>query len=727
MLETLDAAAVRRWCGAGLAALRAHQHEIDELNVYPVPDGDTGTNLVLTLTSAHEAVEAYLTHAGENGAADPDPGDENPGDENPGGGNAPAGASPGGAHPAGAEVSGADGRRGKAKKGRPKTPDSPGAGEAAPSLAAEAIDEADAPGSGTPLGRVMRRMARGALLGARGNSGVIVSQILRGMADTFSTTVSARGADLARALRTASEAAYAAVARPVEGTVLSVAAAAAEGAGRIKSDDLVTVARAAARSAAEALARTPQQLPVLARAGVVDAGGRGLVVLLDALVEALSTTDPQADGPAQSVNPEISTAAVSVPATDFNGYEYEVQYLLDADEAAVEHLKDTLDALGDSLVVVGTGEGAPPTWNVHVHVDDIGAAIEAGVVAGRPHRISVTRLEDRSHGHSAPAEVAAHPAPAGAEPAPGSTPSLSPIAVGPGPADRISDEAPMTADGSVRGAVVVAAGDGLTSLFADEGAVVLGRNPSTAEILAAIEATGARQVVLLPNDANTHAVAMSAAREAVAGGRRVSVVPTRSPVQALAALAVRDPGRHFDEDVIAMAEAAGACRYGEVTTAAREALTVAGRCRPGDLLGLVDGEVHVIGGPGPAQATTHPGKADNKAPENKSADNEAADNEGVGEGEAGAADKNAGPAMEQGGNADMAVEQGGATMAEVSRRLIDRMLGGGGELVTLVLGAGAPPALEGVLRAHIARTWPFVEVQCYAGGQPRYHLLVGVE
>jgi dihydroxyacetone kinase-like predicted kinase len=211
--------------------------------------------------------------------------------------------------------------------------------------------------------------------------------------------------------------------------------------------------------------------------------------------------------------------------------------------------------------------------------------------------------------------------------------------------------------------VVVAAGDGLAAIFAAEGAIVLDRNPSTAEILAAITATGAAQVVLLPNDSNTHVVASAAAREAAAAGVRVSVVPTRSPVQALAALAVRDAQREFDDDVIAMAEAAGACRYGEVCTASREALTVAGRCRPGDLLGLVDGEVLVIG----------------------------------------------------------------TGLEEVCRRLLDRMLGGGGELATLVLGADAPAGLEESLRGHVSQAWPFVEVQSYAGGQPRYHLLVGVE
>lgn len=556
--------------------MRAHQREIDELNVYPVPDGDTGTNLVLTLTAAYEALDEE-THETRDSYGSSDP--------------------------------------------------------------------------GRPLDRLMRRMARGALLGARGNSGVIVSQILRGMADTFADAVSVRGKELARALRMASDAAYAAVARPVEGTVLSVVAAAAEGAGRIKSDNLVAVARAAARSAAEALARTPQQLPVLARAGVVDAGGRGLCLLLDALVEAVADdghagqvgnvrevelsdaderSDPGRDQPRRAAPAALDAVPAALDASpappdaapaghdqaaDCAGYGFEVQFLIDAWPEAVASLRAALEAVGDSLVIVGTGDGEPPTWNVHVHVTDIGPAIEAGIAAGRPYKISVTQLEEKRPGRD------------------------------------------------LRAAVVVADGDGLTALFEGEGATVVDRNPSTAELLAAIAATGAGSVVLLPNDANTHAVASSAAREASVGGVQVSVVPTRSPVQALAALAVRDQQRPFADDVIAMAEAAGACRSGEVCTAQRDALTVAGPCRSGDLLGLVDGEVHVIG----------------------------------------------------------------EDVTEVSRRLLDRMLGGGGELVTCVLGADAPPGLEAKLRAHVHRTWPFIEMQCYTGGQPRYHLLAGVE
>ncbi|MEV4623612.1 DAK2 domain-containing protein [Asanoa sp. NPDC049573] len=561
MLESLDAAALRRWCAGALAALRRHQGEIDALNVYPVPDGDTGTNLVLTLTSANEAL----------------------------------------------------------------------------------IFDPAAEGDPTPHGQVLRLMARGALLGARGNSGVIISQVLRGLADATSAVPVVDGPALARGLRAGAEAAYGAVANPVEGTILSVAAAAATAAEQaadsatdptttanpiedtrlsaaarvtavglpIRAGSLAEVARAASGAAAAALARTPEQLPALARAGVVDAGGRGLCVLLDALVEVV-TGEARVE-PLPAPRPRTNRPLVAARESGSAEFDYEVQFLLDAAEPAVEKLRSRLAELGDSLVVVGTGEGDESTWNVHVHVNDVGAALEVGVEAGRPHRITVTRFADQA-----------------------------------------------VPDGPDRAVVVVAAGDGIAALFAAEGAAVVAANPSTRELLAAITATGAAHVVVLPNDPNTQPVAAAAAREATAA---VRVLPTRSPVQALAALAVRDPAREFDDDVIEMAKAAGACRYAEVCYASRDALTVAGPCRRGDVLALVEGEVHLIG----------------------------------------------------------------TDLAETCRELLDRLLGGGGELVTLLTGAGAPAGLADALRAHAAAHWPFVEVHTYTGGHPHYPLLVGVE
>ncbi|HEY7175446.1 MAG TPA: DAK2 domain-containing protein [Micromonosporaceae bacterium] len=572
MLERLDGDAIRRWCAAGLAGLRRHQHEIDELNVYPVPDGDTGTNLVLTFAAAHDHLQS-----------------EPPAD----------------------------------------------------------------------VAKTMAGFARGALLGARGNSGVIASQLLGGFAGACAfDAVDGRG--LASGLQGGADAAYEAVAVPVEGTILTVARAAARAAAEADSEDLAAVATAAASAAAEALAKTPEQLPELARAGVVDAGGRGLLVLLDALVEVITgrvlirprSADHRPDGIVPAVVRESGSSK----------YAYEVQFLLDAHAGAVDALKSELAKLGDSLAVVGMGSQSdlerapetggsreapdtPPTWNVHVHVNDVGAAIEAGVRAGRPHRISVTAFADqidaRRRGGGATTDPSA---------------AYEPAAI----VSADTDEA----GAPKRATVVVATGRGLAALYEAEGAaVVRGPGPSIAEILDAIRRTGATRVVVLPDIAATQAAASAAAQEAREHGIRVSVVPTRSPVQALAALAIRDSGRRFDDDVIAMAEAAGACRYAEVTYASREAITVAGRCQAGDVLALVEGEVNLIG-------------------------------------------KN---------------------LEQACRDLLDRLLAAGGELVTLLTGAQAPDGLAAMLEGHLAQNWPFVEAHVYHGGQPHHPLLVGIE
>ncbi len=332
-----------------------------------------------------------------------------------------------------------------------------------------------------------------------------------------------------------------------------------------------------------------------------------------ALVEVVAGDSPVRPAPSFSaVRPPVTVAR----ETGSTEYAYEVQFLLDAEPAAVQRMRATLAGLGDSLVVVGDHG----TWQVHVHVNDVGAAIEAGVVAGRPHQIAVTRFADQP------------------EPVP-----------------------PRSSEG--RAAVVVAAGAGIAELLAAEGAVVVPGDPSTGELLDAVRATGAARVVVLPNDPAAQAVANQVVEEAHRLGVEVAVVPTRSPVQALAALAVRDPGRRFADDVIAMAEAAGACRYAEVCRAGRDALTVAGPCHAGDVLALVEGEVNLIG----------------------------------------------------------------VDLVDTCVALVDRMLGGGGELVTLLVGADAPDGLLDAVRTHITARWPFVEVQAYPGGQPHHPLLVGVE
>jgi DAK2 domain fusion protein YloV len=543
-VATFDLDVVCRFADLAVDWLGEAREEIDALNVYPVPDGDTGTNMYLTVEAARDAMRETLA--------------ERPGD----------------------------------------------------------------------LRLAMRSYSRGALLGARGNSGVILSQLvgallrrigLAGPADR-SASVFAEGMALA------ADAAYAAVGRPVEGTILSVARAAADAAAAAAGDDtlrLGAVVHLAAQAAREALVLTPQQLPMLAEAGVVDAGGRGLCVVLDAAESAI--TGQRSPRPLPHLGaPHIPVARIPTDDLTEDGPAYEVMYLLESDDTDIPGLREALDPLGDSLVVVG-GEGL---WNVHVHVDDVGAAIEAGIRTGTPRRIRVTHFAEQLAG---------------------------------------AREKRARERRTGRALVVVAAGPGLVELFTETGAQVIpggpGRRPSTGEILAAIEATGASEVIVLPNDPDTLGTAQAAARTADEQGIHVVVVPTRAQVQGIAALAVHEPGRPLDADVVQMTAAARGARHGAVTVAARDAMTTAGPCRTGDALGVVQGDFAVVGQDLPA----------------------------------------------------VAVE------------VLTRLLGGGGELVTLVAGADGGSALAGHCERWVSQEHPGVDVMVYEGGQDRYPLLLAVE
>ncbi|MEJ7707463.1 MAG: DAK2 domain-containing protein [Nocardioidaceae bacterium] len=316
MSESLEVALLLRWCDLTLAGLAESREQIDALNVYPVPDRDTGTNLHLTFEAARQALVEAKTDS---------------------------------------------------------------------------------------LVLALTVFAKGALLGARGNSGVILSQLLRAGADQLLRgDPSKPGQLLADTLTLASNAAYAAVARPVEGTMLTVARAAARAATDAvphgpadPTQQMGFVVTAAARAAHTALDATTEQLETLRRAGVVDAGGLGLCVLFDAAQSALTGTESpswqhSAHIPAHwPPGPVHLAGEIGLAGT---GPAFEVMYLLDAPEPHIARLKERLEPLGDSLVVVGGDD----LWNVHVHVDDVGAAIEAGIEAGRPHRIRVTHFDERA-------------------------------------------------------------------------------------------------------------------------------------------------------------------------------------------------------------------------------------------------------------------------------------------------------------------------------------------
>jgi fatty acid kinase len=460
-----DLERVRGLVGSALASLEANRSRIDDLNVYPVPDGDTGTNLTLTVRAVADAI-----------------GEAEPGDR--------------------------------------------------PALA--------------------RAVARAALMGARGNSGVILSQIVRGIADVLGEAVNGVDPALtARALRGASDTAYRAVSRPVEGTMLSVIRELAEEAERRAGapEPLGELLVDLVRHGEEAVARTPEQLEILREAGVVDAGGAGLVELLRGLAGAVT-------GEAVPAAPVVATAPVGVDAVHLepSRYRYCTVFVVEGNSLDRDELEARLESLGDSLVVVGD----ETALKVHVHTDDPGAALSFGTAAGTIDGVEIANMHEQQERRER----------------------------------RLSLVPPSRAKSGV---VAVVAGEGNRLLFeslAGGGAirVVDGgqtANPSTGELLGAVQDLEADEAVILPNNPNVRLAAQHAAEQA---GRPVAVVPTDSIPAGLAAALAYDGARSAAENAAAMAEAAGAVAAGEVTRASRDVSLNGLAIRRGDWLGLADGE-----------------------------------------------------------------------------------------------------------------------------------------
>jgi uncharacterized protein len=471
VISTLGAPELRRVILSALEALRSRQDEIDAANVYPVPDGDTGTNMVLTMSAVAEALS--------------------PVDEDP--------------------------------------------------------------------VAVARAIARGSLMGARGNSGVILAQILRGLTELVdSDGLDPRG--IAKGLARGAELAYEAMLNPVEGTMLTVARAAAEAVGGEDGADCVAVLDLAARAAHQALERTPELLPILKHSGVVDAGGMGLCVVLDAAAAAI------AGRPLPVVSASLRPIVRNREAGS-SAFAYEVQYLLeDTDDDQVGTLRQRLGGIGDSVAVIG-GAGL---WNVHVHTNEVGRAIEIGMAVGRPRDISVVAFADQIAG----------------------APGARTIQVA-----HASDAVSL---------VAVVSGDGLADLFASLGAGVIvdgGRtmNPSVGELVAAIERAPASDVILLVNNND----AFTAARAAIdqAKDKRVELIEGADLAQGFAAMVAFSDGRTFEDNVSDIAEALARTRTGSVTIAVQERTTERGVIHAGDAIGF-DGVEIVASGPDPVAVAT---------------------------------------------------------------------------------------------------------------------------
>jgi fatty acid kinase len=537
----LDATALQEWAHTAVTDLIARTDEINRLNVFPVADADTGTNMLFTMRAA--------------------------------------------------------GAR------------------------AESLRDAD-------VASVAAALAEGALQGARGNSGVILSQILRGVAD-----VAARAADerngvlvdidgplLAAALRHAVVLADASVSDTVPGTIVSVLAAAAGAAedAALARADVADVVAVASDAAVIALEKTTQQLDVLADAGVVDAGGRGLVVLLDALTVTLTGHSPHrlTYEPSGAMSGPAEVSVVAPP-------QFEVMYLVNGCERdGLDVLRSKLDNLGESVTIAASGTDG--RYSVHVHTDDAGAAVEAGLDVGTPSRIQITALVG-----------------AGARPSGG-----------------------WTRD---RAVLAIVDGDGATALFEGEGAHVLSQDADTTisakRLLRALIDAGAAQVMVLPNGYVAAEELVAGCTAAIGWGIDVVPVPAGSMVQGLAALAVHDASRQAVDDGYTMARAAAGARHGSVRVAEEEALTWAGACRPGDGLGISGDEVLIVGD-------------------------------------------------------DVTAAGAG---------LIDLLLSAGGELVTVLTGAGVDPAVGAALQDHVHHRHLGAELVTYHTGHGGDALLIGVE
>ncbi len=544
----LDASGLREWAHTSVGDLIAHTDEINRLNVFPVADADTGTNMLFTMRAAWAHADA---HAGGNGVAE-----------------------------------------------------------------------------------VAAALADGALHGARGNSGVILSQILRALADVAAEAAAARrgeladvdGAVLAAALRHAVGLVVTSMGESVPGTILSVLQAAAEAAESAVSSavDLGGVLSASSDAAVIALEKTTEQLDVLTDAGVVDAGGRGLLVLLDALAKTVSGRAPTRREYVPA--PPGSEIVIAAP-----GPRFEVMYLLsDCHPDDVERLRQRLDEIGDSVAIAASAADGARRYSVHVHSDDAGGAIEAALPLGVLSRIQITALTVGSGTHA------------------------------PGGWAR------------ERAVLAVVDGPGAAELFAGEGAHVLrpdpdATDPATAvtakELLRGLVDANAGQIMVLPNGFVAAEELVAGCTAAIGWGIDVVPVPAGSMVQGLAALAVHDAERQAVDDGYTMARAAASARHGSVRVATEEALTWAGTCRPGDGLGIAGDEVLIV--------------------------------------------------------AD------GLTAAGAG--LIDLLLVAGGELVTVLSGAGLDPAVGEALARHVHTEHLGIELVTYATGHRGDALLIGVE
>ena len=479
-----DGHALKRLAQAGRDWLDQHHALVNQLNVFPVPDGDTGINMLMTMRNAVKETEAI-----ESGH----------------------------------------------------------------------------------LGEVAASLAHGAMMGSRGNSGTILSQLWQGFAHAIKDQAALDADGLVHGLRGAADTAYRGVIKPVEGTILTVAREMAdEGeAARTETDDMTAILARVVVRAKEALDRTPELLPILKKAGVVDSGGSGLYYIMEGMLRHLHGEEIQ---PPQVAATEVHDLAMALAPEDEHGYGYDVQFILKGENLNVNIVRAAIDEMGWSTLVVGNEQAI----KVHVHVHDPGRPLSYGVSLGTISDIVVENMQEqfvdyvRERSETPAAET---------------------------PIQNLNYNDPGLGEDDIS-VVTVASGEGLARVFEQLGAteLVMGgqtNNPSTQEILDAIQRVPSRNVVLLPNNKNIILAAEQAAR--LAENKTVVVIPTRSMPQGISALMPYDPQGDLEDVAAAMRDARNDVITGELTTATRSVELNGVDVSEGQIIGLIDGSLEVAG------------------------------------------------------------------------------------------------------------------------------------
>lgn len=499
---TLDGVTFHELLLAGLAWLDQHHEIVNALNVFPVPDGDTGTNMLLTMKSACREIAEDHTRS---------------------------------------------------------------------------------------VGLVAKAAAHGALMGARGNSGVILSQILRGISRSLGEQERLTGPALAAALTEGSRVAYKGVNRPVEGTILTVvreAAAAAESAAQL-DDDLRFILARTVRAADEAVINTPNLLPVLKQANKVDSGGKGLYFILEGMYRALTGERIEAEKPP----PKAVVLAAPPRATKGERelpplvYGFDVQFLVEGNQLDVAVIREHITAIGDCPLV----EGDEKLIKVHVHVPDPGVALTYAVSLGFVTDVVVENMDD----------MHIPDMPAGYDPLPPrfADADTAPAASSAEPEATLCDaESPIEGPG----VVAVAPGKGLAQIFLSLGThcVVSGgqtMNPSTQDLLEAIRRLPTDEVIVLPNNSNILMAAQQAQALAADEGKTVSVIPSKSVPQGISALLALNPHADLTHNAQSMTAALASVQTGEVTVAVQDAQFDGIQVHAGDVIGLLNDRLTASG------------------------------------------------------------------------------------------------------------------------------------